>query len=89
LLIRDETSSDGSHGYGVIQAAWTRASEFFVASTEAAGGHQPWTRPIWIYSRAKNKVFELTRMGATAVSDFTLKRMFTLSGRRFQGLSNC
>ena len=73
LLIRDETSSDGSHGYGVTHAAWTPDSEFFVASAEAAGGHQPWARPIWVYSRDKNRVFELTKMGATAIGDFTMK----------------
>ncbi len=73
LLIRDDTSGDGSHGYGVVHAAWTADSQFFVAGTEATGGHQPWARPIWVYSRATNRVFELGKMGATAVADFTLK----------------
>jgi hypothetical protein len=73
LLIRDDTSGDGAHGYGVIHAEWTADSQFFVASTEAAGGHQPWAHPIWVYSRAKNRIFDLGKMGATAVADFTLK----------------
>jgi hypothetical protein len=73
LLVRDETSLEGSSGYRVMHAAWTPDSQFFVAGTEAAGGHQPWARPIWIYSRAKNQVFELSKMGATATADFTLR----------------
>ena len=73
LLTRDETSSDGSHGQGVLHAAWTADSQFFVAGTESTGGHQPWARPIWVYSRAKNRVFDLGEMGAVSVDDFTLK----------------
>ena len=72
-LTRDETSSDGSHGQGVLHAAWTADSQFFVAGTESTGGHQPWARPIWVYSRAKNRVFGLGEMGAVSVDDFTLK----------------
>lgn len=45
-LIRDETSGDGSHGYGVVHAEWTADSQFFVVGTVASGGHQPWARPI-------------------------------------------
>jgi hypothetical protein len=44
-----------------------------VAGTESTGGHQPWARPIWVYSRAKNRVFGLGEMGAVSVDDFTLK----------------
>lgn len=35
--------------------------------------HQPCARPIWIYSRGKNQILELSTLGATAVADFTLK----------------
>ena len=73
LLRRDERSNDGSHGHGIDQAAWTSDSQFFVASTSASGGHQPWARPLWVYSRAKNRVFELSRFGITATTDFKLK----------------
>ena len=73
LLTRDETSDDGSHGQGVEQAVWTADSQFFVAGTESIGGHQPWARPIWVYSRAKNRVFDLGEMGAVSVAGFTLK----------------
>jgi hypothetical protein len=73
LLSRDERSADRSHGGRVDHAAWTADSQFFVASTSASGGHQPWARPIWFYSRAKNRVFELSKIGASAIGDFTLK----------------
>jgi hypothetical protein len=73
LFSRDERSEDGSHGQGIVQAAWTSDSQFFVASTSATGGQQPWARPLWVYSRARNQVFELSRLGITATNDFTLK----------------
>ena len=67
VLIRDP------HGYGIAHAAWTQDSQFFVAGTQASGGHQPWAYPIWIYSRAANQVFELGKVGLTAVSDFSVR----------------
>ena len=73
LLSRDERSSDGSHGYEVIEAAWTSDSQFFVATTESNGGHQPWARPLWVYSRSKNHIFELWKFGVSATGIFTLK----------------
>ena len=74
LLSRDERSADGTHGGRVDHAEWTVDSQFFVANTSATGGHQPWARPIWFYSRAKNHIFELSKAGASATGDFTLKR---------------
>src|SRR5271157_3631376 len=56
LLRRDERSTDGTHGHAIAEAAWTSNSQFFVASTKATGGHQPWSRPLWVYSRAKNRI---------------------------------
>ena len=73
LFSRDERSEDGSHGHGIVQAAWTSDSQFFVASTSASGGHQPWARPLWVYSRLKNQIVELSRFGITATTDFMLK----------------
>ena len=72
LFSRDERSNDGSHGYEIVQAAWTSDSQFFVASTGATGGHQPWARPLWVYSRSLDRVFELSKFGITATSDFKL-----------------
>lgn len=65
------TRNDPSHV--ILHAAWTSDSQFFVASTESSEGHQPWARPIWIYSRAKNQILELAPLGAIAVAGFTLE----------------
>jgi hypothetical protein len=72
LFSRDERSGDGSHGHGIVHAAWTSDSQFFVASTSASGGHQPWARPLWVYSRSLNRVFELWRLGVSAAAAFKL-----------------
>jgi len=72
LLSRDERSKDGEHGQGIVKAAWTPDSQFFIASTAGTGGHQPWARPLWMYSRSKNRVFELWKFGAAATDVFTL-----------------
>ena len=72
LLRRDERSSDGQHGQGIVHSGWTADSQWFVASTESSGGHQPWARPLWAYSRARNQVFELDRFGVVAVDAFRL-----------------
>jgi hypothetical protein len=73
LLTRDERSNDGAHGHGVLHASWTADSQFFVASTAATGGHQPWARPLWFYFRTKNRIIDLGKYGATATGDFTLR----------------
>jgi len=73
LFVRNQTSDDGAHGQKVVHAAWTSDSQFFVASTESVSGHQPWARPVWVYSRAVNQVLELGKLGAMATADFKLK----------------
>jgi hypothetical protein len=73
LASRDERSEDGEHGRFLVKAAWTSDSQFFIASLQSTGGHQPWAYPLSIYSRSKNRVFELSKFGATAIDVFTLK----------------
>ena len=53
--------------HAILHAAWTPDAQFFVISTEATGGHQPWARPIWIYARSTNKFFDLSALGVVAV----------------------
>ena len=65
------THEDPSHI--LAQAAWTPDSQFFIAGTQNSDGHQPWSHPIWIYSRTKNTILNLSALGATAIADFTLK----------------
>ncbi|MEA3160241.1 MAG: hypothetical protein QOD95_1789 [Gammaproteobacteria bacterium] len=73
LFRRDERSEDGEHGHGIVHAAWTSDSQFFVASTAASGGHQPWARPMWVYSRRQNRVYELSEFDVVATTSFTLR----------------
>jgi hypothetical protein len=73
LLIRDDTSSDGAHGHGVVHGAWTPDSQFFVAGLESTSTHPTWARPIWVYSRASNHVVEVWKIGITVVADFQLR----------------
>lgn len=61
-------------GWGVISAAWTPDSKFFVFSTSSSGGHGPWHSPTYAYSRQDNKIFSLDdRIGAVGSEKFTLK----------------
>jgi hypothetical protein len=55
----DYSSPDGEHGYGVVKAAWTPDSEFFVYSLESSGGHQAWHSPVHFYSRKRAQIFSL------------------------------
>ena len=51
----DYSSPDGNHGFGVVKAAWTPDSQFFVYSMTSSGGHQSWKSPTYFYSRKTNK----------------------------------
>lgn len=46
----DYSSSDGDHGFGVVKAAWTPDSQYFVFSLSSSGGHQGWHAPTQFYS---------------------------------------
>lgn len=45
------SSADGEHGFGVVKAAWTADSRYFVFSLTSSGGHQSWHAPTQFYSR--------------------------------------
>jgi|GEM_PF-4199934 hypothetical protein len=46
-------------GYTVKSAAWTADSRFFVCTVSSSGGHSPWHRPIFYYSRNRNRFYSL------------------------------
>ena len=52
-------SKDGEHGHGIVKAAWTPDSQFFVYSLESSGGHQAWHTPVQFFSRSLNKIVSL------------------------------
>jgi len=59
LFHKDYTSSDGTHGYEVMQAAWTPNSQFFIYSMEDSGGRAAWHSPTWFFSRKLNRMLSL------------------------------
>lgn len=44
------SSNDGDHGFGVVKAAWTPDSRYFVFSLTSSGGHQGWHAPTQFYN---------------------------------------
>ena len=77
----DYSSPDGAHGFGVVKAAWTPDSEFFVYSMASSGGHQPWKSPTYFYSRRINKTQGIEQtLGKPVLSpDFTLSAPATVT----------
>ena len=73
LFHKDYASSDGSHGYGVAQAAWTPNSQFFVYTMEDSGGRDAWHSPTWFFSRKLNRMFSLDDLLNDNVSYPTFK----------------
>ena len=57
----DYRSSDGSHGFGIEEAAWTADSRFFVFSMSSSGGHQADRFPIFVFLRQENRLISLSR----------------------------
>jgi hypothetical protein len=60
-LTRSFTSADGEHGLVIEQAAWSPDSHFFVFTGSSSGGHQPWHSPMFVYSRARNAIYQLDK----------------------------
>lgn len=52
----DYSSADSEHGFGVVKAAWTPDSRYFVYSLTSSGGHQPWHAPTQFLSREDGKI---------------------------------
>jgi hypothetical protein len=76
-------SKDGEHGEGVVHAAWTADSQFFVFNTENSGGHQPWHRLTYFYSRRWNRFYRLDDFIGPVTSDFTLEGRNTVKTTYF------
>jgi hypothetical protein len=74
LFHKDYTSPDGTHGFGVVQAAWTPNSQFFIYSMEDSGDRAAWHSPTWFFSRKMNRMYSLDDALNDAVSfpDFKL-----------------
>ena len=56
LTSKDYSSPRGFNGYHVVNAKWSPDSKFFVYSMSSSGGHSPWSFPMMVYSREKNRI---------------------------------
>lgn len=55
LTSKDYSSPRGTNGYYVVDAKWSPDSQFFVYSMASSGGHSPWSFPMIVYSRQKDR----------------------------------
>lgn len=62
LTSKDYSSPRGTNGYYVVDAKWSPDSQFFVYSMASSGGHSPWSFPMMVYSRQKNRIAGVSDM---------------------------
>jgi hypothetical protein len=62
LTSKDYSSPRGTNGYYVVNAKWSPDSQFFAYSMSSSGGHSPWSFPMMVYSRQKNRIAGLSDM---------------------------
>ena len=73
LTSKDYSSPRGANGYCVFNAKWSPDSQFFVYSMSSSGGHSPWSFPMMVYSRQKNRIAgfsDMTNGEPTVSGDF-------------------
>ena len=73
LTSKDYSSPRGANGYYVFNAKWSPDSQFFVYSMSSSGGHSPWSFPMMVYSRQKNRIAgfsDMTNGEPTVSGDF-------------------
>src|SRR5438876_2333602 len=78
---KDYSSPRGANGYYVVNAKWSPDSQFFVYSMSSSGGHSPWSFPMMVYSRQKNRIAGFSDMihgGPTVSADFHFAGPHTL-----------
>jgi len=62
LTSKEYSSPRGTNGYYVVDAKWSPDSQFFVYSMASSGGHSPWSFPMMVYSRQKNRIAGVSDM---------------------------
>jgi hypothetical protein len=61
LCSADFSSGDGTHGYAVVNAAWTPDGRYFVFSLESSGGHSVEESPTFFYSSPRHELCSLDK----------------------------
>jgi hypothetical protein len=90
LCALDYSSEDSEHGFGIVKAAWTPDSNYFVFSLTSSGGHQAWHAPTLFYSVRDSEIHSLdSYVEAAGISkgDFTLKAPNTVFAEVWRGES--
>jgi hypothetical protein len=62
LTSKEYSSPRGTNGYYVVDAKRSPDSQFFVYSMASSGGHSPWSFPMMVYSRQKNRIAGVSDM---------------------------
>ena len=80
-------SADGEHGRGVLRAAWTPDSRFFVFSTASSGGHSSWHCATYAFVRSRRRIFYLDDLAGGPISraDFQVYPPDRLVSARISG----
>jgi|GEM_PF-1625744 len=75
LCTLDYSSSDGEHGFGVENAAWTPDNNYFVFALASSGGHQAWHSPVLVFSREQSTIVSLDQftVGLGLTGGFSLR----------------
>jgi hypothetical protein len=87
LISRDYSSPRGANGYYIVNAGWSPDSQFFVYSMWSSGGHSPWSFPIWVYSRQKNRIVDFSAMignNPTVSADFKFTAPHTVAATTWE-----
>jgi len=82
-------SKDGEHGAGVLRAAWTPDSQYFVVSLSSSGGHQAWHFQTDFWRRRDAELLYLDDyLGSITDPDFSLKEpdVVITRGRNIESL---
>ena len=59
LCSADYSSTDGTHGFAVVKAAWSPDGRYYVYSMNSSGGHQPWHSPTEFFIRDDHQLCHL------------------------------
>lgn len=84
---KDFSSPRGSNGHYVVRAMWSPDSQFFVFSMASSGGHSPWSSPIWLFSREKERIVSFSEMiggNPTISDDFSFSGPHTLTATTWE-----
>jgi hypothetical protein len=91
ISAKDYSSPRGMNGLYVVEAKWSRDSQFFVYSMSSSGGHSPWSYPIMVFSRHQKRIAAFSDMidgKPTLSADFKFTGPHTLDAFTWKAAGN-